>query len=124
ADRRPQPAQPRRGGVEQLAHRVEAASERRAQGRQCVELTTELTQQRPALIRERRGQAGRRVERLGELEELARVEPATARRALDRRTDVVRGSDPDARSLLEQGPSLIGLLEAARDDDRVARRLE
>ena len=93
----PQPAQPRRRGVEQLADRIEAAGERAAQGRQRVQLAPEVAQQRPSLVGERRRQAGRRVERLGDREELRRIEAAAARRALDRRADVVGAADPDAR---------------------------
>ena len=101
-DGRAEAAEARRGGVEQLAGRVEAARERRAERGQRVELAAEVAQQRPALVGEGRAEAGGRVERLGELEELRRVQPAAAGRPLDRRPDVVRGADADARALLEQ----------------------
>ena len=85
ADRGPQPAEARRRGVEQLAGRVEAAGERRADRRQRVELAGERVEQRPAVVGERRLEPGRRVERVGDLEELRGIEAAAARRALDRR---------------------------------------
>ena len=72
ADRRPQPAEARRRGVEQLADRVEAAGEGRADRRQRVELAGERVEQRPAVVGERRLEAGGRVERVGDLEELRR----------------------------------------------------
>ena len=123
-DGRPQAAEPRRRRVEQLADRVEAARQRGAQGGQGMQLAAELAQQRPPLVGQRRRQPGGRVERLGDLEELGRVEPAAAGRALDRRPDVVGRPDPDARPLLDQAAGLVGLVERPRDDDRVARRLE
>jgi hypothetical protein len=89
-----------------------------------VQLATQVAQQRPALVRERGRQPGGGVERVGHLDELLGVEPATARGALDRRTDVARGPDPDARPLLEQRPGLVGLVQRPGHDDRVARRLE
>src|SRR5207245_10101658 len=61
-----------------------------------------------------------RVEGIGELEELGRLEPTTPRRTLDRRSDVTGGADPDPGPLREQGPGLVGLVEAAGDHDRVA----
>ena len=104
ADGRPQPAEARRRGVEQLAGRVEAAGEGRADRRQRVELAGERVEQRPAVVGERRLEAGGRVERVGDLEELRRIEAAAARRALDRRPDVVRAADPDAGPLARAAP--------------------
>ena len=50
ADGRPQAAEPRRRGIEQLADRVEAARQRRAQRRQRVEVAAEVAQERPPLV--------------------------------------------------------------------------
>ncbi len=123
-DGRAQAAEARRGRVEQLADRVEAASQRGPQGRQGVEVVAELAQQRPPVVGEQRAQPGGRVERLADLEELGRFEAAAAGRPFDRRPDVGRRTDPGSRSLLEERARLIGLVESARHDDRVARRLE
>ncbi len=123
-DRRPQATEPGRGRVEQLARRIEAAGEGRAQGRQGVELAPQVAQQRPALVGERGRQAGGRIERVGDLEELGRLQPAATRRPLDRRADVAGRPDPDARPFLEERPRLVGLVERAGDDDRVVGRLE
>ena len=116
--------EPRRRRVQQLADRVEAARQRAAQRRQRVDAATEVAQQWPALLGERRLEARGGVERLGDLEELRRVEPAAPRRAPDPRLDVVRGTDPHPGPLLEQLARLVRLVEAAGDDDRVAGRLE
>jgi hypothetical protein len=123
-NRRPQPAEARRRGVEQLADRVEAAGERRADGRQRMELAGERVEQRPAVVGDRRLEAGGRVERVGDLEELGGVETAAAGRALDGGTDIVRPADPDAGTFGEQGAGLVGLVEAAGDDHRVRRGFE
>ena len=98
-DGRPQAAQARRGRVEQLADRVEAARERAAERRQ------------------RRGARGRgraAAARRSSASDVARravassvsaisrnwagIEPAAAGRPLDRRADVVRRADADARA--------------------------
>ena len=103
-DRRPQPAQPRRRGVQQLADRVEAAGERGADRGQRVQLAPDVAEQRATLVGERRREARGRVERLGDLEELAGLQPAAAGRALHRRADVVRRADADAGSLGRAAP--------------------
>ena len=124
AHRRPEPAQPRRRGVEQLADRIEAAGQRRADRGQRMQLAAEVAEQRPPLVGKRRGEPRRRVERLRDLEEVGRIETTAPSGALDPRPDVVRRPDPDPRPILEQRPSLVGLVEAARHDHRLARRLE
>ena len=64
-DGRAQAAQPRRGRVEQLPDRVEAARERAAQRRQRMQLAPEVAQERPPLVGERRsrGAPSRRASR-------------------------------------------------------------
>ena len=121
---RAQPAQARRGGVEQLPDRIEAAGQRAAQGGQRMQFAGRA--RAGAFDGRRRGrrEAGRRVEGLRELEELGRFEAAATDRALDRRPDVARGTDADAGPLGQERAGLIGLVEAARDDDRVVRRLQ
>src|SRR5690606_11814523 len=52
------------------------------------------------------------------------IQASATRGALDRRTDVVGRPDPDTWPILREGARLVGLVEAARDDDRVVRRLE
>ncbi len=121
---RAQATQAWRGRVEQLTDRIEAAGQRAADGRQGMELATEVAQQCAALVRERRGESRGRVQGVGDLEELAGIEPSAARGALDRGADVVGAADPDPGSLLEQRADLVGLVELAGDDDRVRRRLE
>ncbi len=124
ADGRPEPAEPRRRRVQQLADRVEAARQRRPDGRQGVELAPELAQQRAPVVGQRRRQPGGRIEGVGDLEELGRVQAAAAGRALDGRPDVAGGADADARPLLDERPGLVGLVEHPAHHDRVARRLE
>jgi hypothetical protein len=89
-----------------------------------VEAPPEITQQRPPLLGERRRESRRGVEGLGNLEEVLRVQAPAAHRAADPRIDVVRRADADAGALLEQRTGLVGLVEAATDDDRVVGRLE
>lgn len=113
-----------RGRVEQFTDRVEAAGKRRAQGGQRVELPPQLAQQGSALVGERRGQAGGRIEGLGDLEELPRLQPPAPRGPLDRRTDITSRPDPDTRSFLDEPARLVRLIQPARDDDRVVRGLE
>jgi hypothetical protein len=93
----------------------------RRPGRSCGPAWTE---QWPAIVGKRGREAIRRIQRLGELEELRWIEPATAGRPLDRGPDVVRRPDPDARSLFEQRTRLVRFVEAARDDHRIRRRFE
>ena len=84
----------------------------RADRRQRVELAAQVVEQRPAVVGEDGLEPGGRVEGVGELEELARVEPASAGRPLDRRADVVGRADADAGPLLTgargPGPSRRG----------------
>jgi thioredoxin reductase (NADPH) len=56
----------------------------------------ELAQERPAIVGQGRREPGRRVEGLGQLEELRGLEAAAARGALDGGSDVVRRADPGA----------------------------
>ena len=85
-----------------------------------MELPGERMEQRPAIISERGLESGRRVEGVGQLQELHGVEAAAADRAFDRRADVVGRSDTDAGTFREERPGLIGLVEATGDEDRVA----
>ncbi len=84
----------------------------------------ELAQERPAVIGEQGSQPRGRIERLADLEELDGFEATSSGRPFDRGPDVGRPADAGARSLLDERARLIGLVEPARDDDRVARRLE
>ena len=123
-DRSAQGAQARRGGVQELARRVEAAQQRAPQRGQRMEPPAEVAQERPALLGERRGQPCGGVEGVGDPDELLRVEPAAARRTTHPRIDVVGGTDAHAGPFLEQGPGLVRLVEPAADDDLVAGRDE
>ena len=67
------PAQPRRRGVEELASRVERASQGRRDGRQRVEAPAQLALERPARVREVRLEQGSRVEGRPDVEELLRI---------------------------------------------------
>src|SRR5919201_1755942 len=89
-----------------------------------MKLTAELTQQRPPLVGEGGGQTGGGVERVRDLDELGRIEATATRGAFDPRSDVVRRTDTHARPLAEEVAGLVGLVEPASDDDRVAARLE
>ena len=123
-DRRPQATEARRGGIEQLADRVEAAGQGRAQRRQRMQVLADLAQEWPPLVCEQRGEARGGVERVGDLQELGRLQAPAPCRTLDRGTDVVRAADSEPGPLLEQGEHLIRLVESAGHDDPVARRLE
>ena len=89
-----------------------------------MQLATEIAQERSALVGEDRREAGRGVERLRDLEELGGLEAPAADRPVDRRSDVACRADPCAGSLLEEVAGLVGLVQAAGDDDRVARRFQ
>ena len=52
----------------------------------------------------------------------AGIQASAAGGPLDPWPDVVGAADPDARPLLEQGAGLVGLVEAAGDEDRVRLR--
>ena len=77
-----------------------------------MQLARELVQQRPAIVGENRGEPRRRVERVGDLEELERFEAPAACRAFDGRPDVACRADPDAGSLLDERACLVRLFEA------------
>ena len=124
ADRRAQAPEARRGGVEQLPDRIEAPRQRRAQRRQRVQLAPEIAQERSSLIGEERGQAGGRVERRRDLQELAGFEAPATDRPLDGGADVVGGPDPETGLLLEERDGLVGLVEGTCDEDGVVRRFE
>ena len=115
-DGTPQPTQAGRGGVEELPDGIEAAGQRAAQGRQRMEAATEVPQERPALLREGRGESRGRVQGLRDAEELRRIQASAAQRAPNPRLDVVGRADPDPRPVLEQGSGLVRLVQA------VARR--
>src|SRR5207249_2996475 len=119
-DRGAQPAEARRRGVEELTRRVEAAGKRRPDRRQRVEVAGDRVEERPPVVRQRVLEPGGGIERVGELEELGGIEPAAARRPLDGGPDVVRGADPDSWPLGQERTRLVRLVEAARDEDRVA----
>ncbi len=121
---RTQPAEPRRGGVEQLAHRVEAPSERAPDRGQRVELATELAKERTAFVGERRRETGGRIERVSDGQEMLRFEPSAADGSVDERTDVVRATHADPRTVAEKRAGLIRLVELAHDDDGVGRGLQ
>ena len=58
------------------------------------------------------------------LDELGGLQPAAADRPLDGRPDVARRADADPGTLDQQRAGLVGLIEAARHDDRVVGRFE
>ena len=66
-----------------------------------MELAAKVAEERPSIVGERGREPIGRIERLRDLDELRRVEPAAARRPFDGRADVVGGPDPDPRTLLE-----------------------
>jgi hypothetical protein len=120
----PQATQPRRCRVEQLPDRIEAPSERAPEGRQRVQLPPEVAQQRSALVGERRGQASGRIERLGDRQELLRVQATAPCGPFDGWTDVVGGPDPDPGPLLQEAPRLVRLVELPGHDHWIGRRLQ
>ena len=89
-----------------------------------MELATQAANERPAIAGESRRQPRRRVERLGQLHELFRVEASATGRPLDPRPDVVRPTDARPAPFLEQRSGLVRFVEPARDDNRIRLRLE
>ena len=100
------------------------AGQGRAQRGQGVEVACEVAQERAPVVGDDRGQSRGGIEGLGDLEELARFEPAAPNRPTDGRSDVTRGPDAGPRPLVEEVARLVGLVEPAGHDDRVAGRLE
>jgi hypothetical protein len=89
-----------------------------------VELPGERVEERPPVVGERRPQAGRRVQRVGDLEELGRVQTPSASCSLHGRSDVVGAADADAGPLGEERADLVGLVEGPGDDHGLAARLQ
>src|SRR4029078_9649307 len=73
ANRATQGSEPRGRRVQELADGVEAASEGGAEGGQRGDATGDVAEQRPPLLGERRLEARRGIEGLGDLEELLGV---------------------------------------------------
>src|SRR5512135_2080617 len=85
-----------------------------------MQLAAEVAEQRAALVGERGREASRRIERLGDPEELRWIETPAARGTLGPRPDVVGRPDADAGAVHEERPGLVRLVEAPRDEHRVA----
>ena len=119
---RPQATQTRRGGVQQLTHRIEAAGQRGAKGGQRVQVAAQVAQQRPAVVGEDGGQSRGRIERVRDRQEVRRLEPAAADRPLDARPDVVRAADPDVRAAPARRPSAWSVSSSARATTTGLRR--
>ena len=117
-----QSTEPRGGRVEHLPDRIEAARQRRSQRRQRVQFASQLVEEGAPIVDEDGGQPRRRIEGLGKLEELERLQAAATGRPLDPRPDVARRADADARPVLDQRPRLVRLVEAAGDHDRIGAR--
>ncbi len=84
-----------------------------------MNLAGEGVQERAAVVRQARLEAGGRVQGVRQLQELGRVESPTARRPLDGRADVMSCPNTDTGPFDEQGPRLVRLVEGPGDDDRV-----
>jgi hypothetical protein len=89
-----------------------------------VEPAADLAQQGPPLLRQRGRQPGGRVERLGDLQEVRGIQPASPDGASHPGFDVVGGTDPDAGPLLQERSGLVGLVKAPGHDHRVGGGLE
>jgi hypothetical protein len=72
-----------------------------------------------SLVGERRGEAGGRVQGLGDPEELRRVQASSADGPVHPRPDVLRSPDAEAGTLLQQGSRLVRLIEHPGDHDVV-----
>ena len=123
-DRRPEPAQPGRRRIEHLADGIEASGQRGAERRQRMQVATEVAQERPSVVGEDGAEPRGRIDRVGDLEEVGRIQPAAAHGALDRRTDVVSAADAHGRPFLQEGEGLVRLVQPACDDQRLVRRLQ
>ena len=124
ADRATETSEPRRGRVEQLAGRVEAALEGIAQVRKSVDLSGQVSQQRTAVAAQGVAEARRRLQSYGDVEEVRRVQPAAAHRPLDPGPDVLAAADTCAGVPGDKRPSLRRLLQASGDDDRLGGGLQ
>ena len=112
----------RRGRVQELAGRVEAALQGGAERGERMQAPGQVVEERPAVAGQDVPQAPGRFDRLGDGGELRGVEAAAAGGPLHRRPDVVGAADPRAGMLRQQGADLGGLLEADLDEDRVGQR--
>ena len=91
-----QSAEARRRGVGHLAGGVEAAIQRVSKAWLGVDLACQVAQQRPSIAAQRFAQASRGFERLGDVEEVARLQPTAACRPLDPGQDVLAAAYPRA----------------------------
>ncbi len=89
-----------------------------------MNLAGEGVQERAAVVRQARLEAGGGVQGVRQLQELDRVESPTAGRPLDRRAYVMSSPNANAGPFDEQGPRLVRLIEGPGDDDRVRGRLQ
>ncbi len=124
SDRAAQAAQRRRSRVQDLAARIDAGLQADAQGRHWVEAPVQRMEQRPLHLAQRVGQATGRHEGLDDGPQLPRVEATPAHGTRHDGTDVPCAADADVRPHGEQPAGLVGLVEAARHDERVRRRLD
>ena len=113
-----------RSRIQELADRVEAAAEGALEGRQRMELLAKLAQERAALLGQDRSEPAGRLEGLGDLDEVGRIQPATPARPLNPGSDVVGRADPSRGSLAQQATGLVRLIERPSDQDRLVRRFE
>ena len=87
-----------------------------------MDLTGQLVEQRPAVAAERLTQTGRGRERVGNLQELQRIQSPAAGCAIDPGRDVLGAADSGTWMARQKRASLRCFVEAAPDQDRIVGR--
>ncbi len=118
-----QPSQPGRRGVQHLAGRVEAPLQDTSQGGQAVDLPAQISHDRPPIPADCLGQAGGRLQRVHDVEEMGRLEAAAACRTFDPGADVLAAADAGPRVLGDERPGLRCLFESSGHHYGVRRGL-
>ena len=89
-----------------------------------MDLAGEVPEQRSLVVVQRIDETRRRLERIGNLQKVAWIQPPAASRAFNPRPDVLGPADAAAGMPGDEGPSLRGLIEAAGHDHGLRRRLD
>ena len=117
-------AEPWRCRVEQLPGGVEAARQNAAQAGESVNLARQIAQKRPSVAAQRLTEPRGRLQRVGDLQEVRRVQPSAACRPLDPRRDVLCAADTGARMLADERTRLRRLLDTPAHDHGVGGGLQ
>ena len=89
-----------------------------------MEVNRQLPKERPSIFCKDEAQSPGRVNGVGQLQELRRLQAATTAGTIDRWADVVRSTDADTWPFLDQGACLVRFVERSRHDDRLMARFK